>query len=209
MSNGAHALPSRPSFLSRALATRKRRILATVAFLMVLGSAAAWAVYLALAGITGGGKAGQFTLNWATSGFSLSPSSTASKTAPTVTGGMVDGLYVGAKASLPSDLVFFPSDHYEFSGKVGVTADGAPGWVTGVTMPGLPAGYTATLVNGCGAAVTPGGLPATVTVRIQANETLAADGKAFTLSGAGVQAMPQSQGAKPTSCPAYVGGSAA
>jgi hypothetical protein len=188
---------TKPNFVRRAMATRRGRVLLVLGVMMLAaGVTAAAAFFFATAKVAGGGRTGTFALAWEPTGSTLDTTATTIKstTAPTISSGT---------ATLPSGLVFFPSDKYVWSGYVKST--GSDGYVSGVSMPSLPAGYTARLVSGCGATVGSSAL-AQVKVEIALSSTATPDGRAWTLDPtAGVQAIPASQGAAPTTCPTYTG----
>lgn len=194
MANHAPAT-ARPSLVKRLMQTRKGRVLLVLSALMLAGTVAAAAAFFALAKVQGSGQSGTFSLAWQTGGAKDSATTISTAGAPTVTGGVL---------SLPSSgLTFFPGDKYVWTGYVKST--GTDGFISGVTMPGLPAGYTATLLSGCGAAVSTS-TTTQVKIQIELSDAATPDGKAWTLgSAAGVQAAPASQGAAPSTCPAYAG----
>lgn len=161
--------------------SKKKRyaVLGGVPLAIVGTTAAAAAIIAALAGVTGGGSTGTFNAQWKQQGMVTDTSSLVSSPdmGATVTAG---------KLKLPTGLVMFPGE--SFTIKASVTDEGstADGYVSGIVMPGMPSGYTAELVTGCG-----GDFPLydlqEVTIKITAAAEQVA-GKAWTLTPeAGVQ----------------------
>lgn len=129
---------------------RRRRLLVLLGLpLALIATAAAAAFLFGRAGVDGGGSSSNFDLAWVeeygTDTKVLEDSTTVSGAEdPTVDED-------AGTLSLPSGLDFFPGDVYAFSGRV--MSDGAPGEVVGLDFGGLPAGYEAEIVRGCGEAV--------------------------------------------------------
>jgi hypothetical protein len=176
--------------------SRKKKLwlLGGLPLAMVGTTAAAAAIVAALAGITGGGSTGTYTAQ-----FKTSPSPVADYSSLVVTPSPVS--VSGGKLKLPTDLVMFSNESFTVRATITDAGSTAPGYVSGVVMPGMPSGYTAELVSGCG-----GDFPLydsqEVTIKVTAAETQTA-GQAWTLSPeAGVQV---SVGDKPASltCEAY------
>lgn len=178
---------------------RKALLLGGVPLAMVATTAAAAAIFGALAGIQGGGSTADFKAQWDSavqvdsSGMTFTPSN--------------DLKVTSGKLILPTTMQFFGGESVGVEAAVKVDT-GKAGYVSGIEMPGLPAGWTAELVNGCGAKVTGIAPPTLVKFKITAPATLA-EGASWTLSaGAGVLVSPlKDAGAAAPSgvtCAAYV-----
>lgn len=172
--------------------TIRRVALSLGTFALVIGITA-WAAYLFDAGIRGGGSTTTVDAVWKAGAIGTSASGVSDQV-PSSTDG-------GKSLALPDGLEFYPGDHYEFSAPLGTT--GQASYVTGLAMPGLPAGYKAELRSGCGATAS-GSDSVNVTVRITA--TPDATGAWSLRPSAGVTLTPTDSGEKPTTCAAYVGG---
>lgn len=122
---------------------KKALLLAGVPLAMIATTAAAAAIVAALAGITGGGTTGTYTAQ-----FSGSTSPQYENTALTVTPSAAQ--VQGGKLKLPTDLVMFPGESLTIRATITDAGSSAPGYVSGITLPGMPSGYTAELVSGCG-----------------------------------------------------------
>ena len=191
----AHAI-RRPSLVKRLMQSRKGRILLTLGVLMFAGALVAFAAYLSTASMKGGGSSGTFAVKWTGT---TAPVDLATSTVKNVSYANI----AAGELNLPTGIVMYPGDTITFSGQVQGNAGSAPGYITGVSLPGIPAGYQASLIAGCGVAVTESAA-APVKVQIKMLDTASPDGKAWSLAaGAGVQASPQNQITAPTSCPAY------
>lgn len=160
---------------------------------LVLVGGIAWAIFLGLAKVDGGGQTGSFEVSW------------------------VDGTGQGAEAGAPSatvsggvltipDTVFYPGDSLIVGGEIALPADASEaGYVSGVSFPGLPAPYEAKVrAAKCGTAVPVGG-SASVFFEISLPEGASADGASWALDGAAVEVTPGTAPADVT-CSPYVGG---
>lgn len=173
---------------------KKYLVLGGIPLAAVATTAAAAAIIAALAGITGGGQTGNYTAQFKNgTGVAADYSGLAVRASnPTI---------VGGKLQLPPDLVMFPGESFTMRASLTDEGSSAPGYVSGVVMPGMPAGYTAELTQGCGDNFAMYD-QAEVTIKV----TAAAEqtpGKSWTLaSDAGVQV---SLGDKPTTvtCAVY------
>ncbi|MFS6529143.1 hypothetical protein V8Z69_18350 [Microbacterium aurugineum] len=120
---------------------KKWGVLAGVPLALIALPAAAAVIIAALAGITGGGSTGSYTAKFKgsvatdTSNLVVKPSNVT---------------VVNGKLKLPADLVMFPGESFTITATVNDEGSTAPGWVSGITMPGMPSNYTAELVSGCG-----------------------------------------------------------
>lgn len=157
---------------------KKWAVLGGIPLALVALPAAAAAIIAALAGITGGGSTGTYTAKWASTTPVADYSTLVVKPqSPTI---------VSGKLKLPTDLVMFPSESFTIRASVTDAGSSAPGYISGIVMPGMPAGYTAELTSGCG-----GNFPLYDTQEVTIKITAAAaqtPGQAWTLSPeAGVQ----------------------
>lgn len=119
-------------------------ILGGVPLAMVATTAAAAAVFAALAGVQGTGKTGDFTVAFEASAPTLDTS--AMTIQPTGSASIS-----GGKLVLP-DVQMFPGESFTVTAQV-KTGSNMFGYVSGVQLPGLPAGYKAELMSGCGQTV--------------------------------------------------------
>lgn len=156
-------------------------VLAGLPLAAVATTAAAAAVFAALAGVQGSGTTSTFNAEWTSpvnvdsSGATFKPSN--------------DAKVTSGKLQLPSNLSFFAGESITIEASVKPTEAAKSGYVSGLDLDGLGTGYTAQLMTGCGAKVT-GDQPAYVKIKITAPDTLE-QGASWTLSGdAGVQVTP-------------------
>ncbi|NNM44521.1 hypothetical protein [Knoellia koreensis] len=188
-----HTARRSPLAVLRPTTRRARLVTGALSFLLVASMGAALAAFFGHANIRGNGSTGKFVGMWTTQGLALNSTATTTttKTAPTVTSGVL---------SLPSGLEFFPGESYAWDGSVSATGT-RPGYVSGLSLPGLPEGYTATLTKGCKTFMEAGRI-AYVGVKITRDDGTDADGVAWTLAeGASVllSPLPASATATPTS----------
>lgn len=141
--------------------------------------AAAAVLYFALAGIQGGGEnAKTFTAAFDgdqaptvdASGLTFKPAN--------------DVRIEQGDLILPTGLKLFPNEAFTISAKV---ATGEPGYVSGVELPGLPSGYRAELVSGCGATTQ---LYGNVQIKVTAPATQTPGAAWSLLPDAGVKVTP-------------------
>lgn len=178
----------------RAWSLKKRwAILGGIPLALVALPAAAAVIIAALAGITGGGSTGTYTAKFAQTTPVADYSTLVVKPgAPSISNG---------KLKLGDGLVMFPGESFTIRASVTDAGSTAPGFVSGITMPGMPSGYTAELTQGCG-----GNFPLydtqEVTIKITASATQT-PGQSWTLSPeAGVQVSVGDKPAAPT-CTVY------
>lgn len=231
----APAAPTLRSAIAHKFRTKRRKTVAAVAALGLVGAGGAVAYFLDRAEIKGGASAGAFDLVWSRAyqdAPRLDPTSKVTvggTTAPKPGTGVAtanDGLSTMAKPAndltLPTGMKFYPGDAYVFTAEVTVIpGDSTPGIITGLEMPGLGSGFTAEIINGCGAKVvpwvessalpTPPSVAVPVTIAITADADAVPNGSAWSLSGAGVTATPEGQIPAGTTfdCAPVVGGSGA
>lgn len=177
--------------------SKKKRyaVLGGVPLAIVGTTAAAAAIIAALAGVTGGGSTGTFNAEFK-SGMSVAADYSGLVAKPG------NATIVNKKLQLPNDLVLFPGESFTLRATITNEGSSAPGYVSGVALPGMPSGYTAELVTGCGGIFKLDDILEEVTIKISAAATQAS-GKAWTLTPeAGVQV---SVGTKPADlvCPVY------
>ena len=159
---------------------KKFLVLAGAPVLALATTAGAMALYFALAGINGGGSTGTFSAEFMgttpvmdTSALTVKPSTQAT--------------VVGSELQLPTDLRLFPGESFSVTADLKTTSKSGDGYVSGINMAGMPAGYSAELLNGCGAQAR-NGIP--VQIKITAGPSQA-DGVSWTLSeSAGVMVTP-------------------
>jgi hypothetical protein len=174
----------------------KKGVIIGVAIVVALATAAA-AVYFATARITGGGSTKTLTASWSGTPTSTANTTTEIKTAPSITSGNL---------GLPNNLAFWPGEVYEFRANVGTV--GSMGYVSGLHLPDLGAGYEARIVAGCGTIVGEGTNAFPVTVQIKALDN--ASGSWTLTTNSGVQVTPTSSGTlggtkSGVTCPVYSG----
>ena len=174
---------------------KKALLLAGIPLATVATTAAAAAIVAALAGITGGGATGTYTAKFASSPSPVLDSSSlvVKPSSPSIAAG---------KLKLPTDLVLFPNESFTVRASVTDAGSSAPGYISGIQMPGLPSGYKAELVSGCGGAfMLYDSEEVTVKVTAPATQT---PGQTWTLgSDAGVQVSVGDKPAGGVTCPVY------
>lgn len=149
---------------------------------MVATTAAAAAVFAALAGVQGGGSTATFNAEWVapvqvdTTGVTFKPGN--------------DAKIQAGKLVLPTNLQFFAGESVSIEASVR-TEVGKAGYISGLKLDGLGAGYTAQLLTGCGAKAT-NEAPTYVRIKITAPESLPAAGTWALASTAGVEVTPLS-----------------
>lgn len=180
---------------------KKALVLGGVPLGMIATTAAAAAIFAALAGIQGTGTNGDFTAKW-----SLGQATTVMDTSALTVKPQGDATISGGTLQLPANLVMYPGE--SFTIEAAVTSGGASqaGYVSGVAMPGLPAGYTASVVSGCGAKITNSLQYVKVEVKAPAAQTAGAQ---WSLAGdSGVRVTPLASTSSPApsgvTCAAYV-----
>lgn len=162
--------------------SKKKRwgILAGLPLAAVATTAAAAAVFSALAGVQGSGATATFSAQWAapvqvdSSGMTFKPGT--------------DAKVTSGKLQLPSNLQFFAGESISIEASV-VAEAGKSGYVSGLQLDGLGTGYTAQLMSGCGVKVT-ADAPQYVRIKITAPDTLPASGTWTLAPTAGVQVTP-------------------
>ncbi len=163
--------------------SKKKRyaVLGGIPLAMIATTAAAAAIFGAIAGIQGGGSTAEFKAQWDSA---VGVDSSAMTFTPSN-----DLKVTSGKLQLPTTMQFFGGESVGIEAAVKVDL-GKAGYVSGIEMPGLPAGWTAELVTGCAAKVTGIQPPTLVKLKITAPATLA-DGASWTLgAGAGVVVSP-------------------
>jgi hypothetical protein len=174
---------------------RKTRI-AAITTALVVAASLAFAVVTGYAPITGGVQSNVFNPAWNDSA-GASTVSTDMDCSAVVSGGTmtfnVTSAYAGGKC--------------DATGGVVVSAASEQGTITGIELPGLPAGWEAEITQGCGGIV-PSAASGQLFVTFQVRMTEAAvAGSAGTFaSPAGVTLSPSALVGTVTTCPVFVGG---
>lgn len=167
----------------------RRRLLLLVGLPILALATAAYAIFVGLADVDGGGETGSFEVSWVDGS---GQGAAAGEPEPTVTGGVL---------TLPSET-FYPGDSLVVGGDIALPADASEaGYVSGISFPGLPAPYVAKVRDAkCGATVPVGG-SASVFFEIALPEGSAADGATWTLDGAAIEVTPGTAPADVTCAP--------
>ncbi|SEE90911.1 hypothetical protein [Jiangella alba] len=189
-----HLHITRPRWLRLPLAHHRKTRIALVTTALVAALAVAFAAFIGRAPIDGGVDSNAF-----------SPRFTQQGAQPTM-----------SDAECTSSVSFstlhlnvtnaYPGGWCQASGFVLVDG-GEPGIVTGVSLPGLPVGWTAEVMGGCGTTIPNSGTQGSlVTVRLTMLEDAPTTGTSGTFSGAGLLVQPVSTMAGTTpACAPYVG----
>lgn len=165
---------------------------APVALVATTGAAAA--IFFALAGVSGTGTNGDFSAKFSSGQPSVMDTSTL------VVKPMGDATVASNKLVIP-DMTMYPTESFTVQSPIVTGSASQTGYVSGVQLPGLPAGYTATLIDGCAARVSPSMTYVTIKIEAPAVQTA---GATWALSAdAGVKVTP---GATPAgfTCDPYV-----
>lgn len=162
--------------------SRKKRWAVAVGVPLALTGtvAASAAIFYAMAGVQGNGRNGDFVATWAMTEPALDTSSLTVQPAGVAS-------IAGGKLVLP-ELTMYPTETFEVDAAIVSGGPSQAGYITGVALPGLPAGYTATIVDGCGAKVN--GSLTHVTIEVAAPATQVAGASWALTAEAGVQVRP-------------------
>jgi hypothetical protein len=173
--------------------TRRGRALTIATVFVLVFATAAAAIFIARARVDGSLRSGSFVPEWTTASLSGQGTTTSGGSAQ-VTSGVL---------SIDTGTMF-PGDTFTVGGDVRVKPAGnaASGKVVGFSLAGLPTGWKAELLTGCGATVnTLTG--ASVSFRITMLDTAIADGATVTIQPqSGVEMQPAAQAPATPTCPA-------
>lgn len=186
---GKYAAPA-----PKAPRSRKRRVIIAAILAAVISMGTAIAVVTARAPIAGSVQSNAFNPSWVSAsnqGGQVDLDCAVTVTAGTLNLNVTEAYQGGGECTVGGDVT--------------VSANSGQGRVTGITLPGLPVGWEAELVAGCGAVIPQ--TPATAAVVFELRMTAAAEGGASgTFTDAGVTLSPASQiGAGPITCPVFAG----